>query len=432
MNYTFALSLSQSINDLRNGLIDPEEYLNKICDRIDAVDPVIHALLPEPGRRERLIREARELKKKYPVPDGRPSLYGIPLGVKDIFRVDGFPTKAGSNLPETNFQEKESSVVTALKNAGTLILGKTVTTEFAYFEPGPTCNPYLPTHTPGGSSSGSAAAVACGFVPIALGTQTIGSITRPASFCGVFGYKPSIHRIATDGVIPFSGSADHVGFFTQDLSGIEIMAAILCKQWKAIIDLPDRMPVIGVPTGDYLNQANDEVLHFFEEKIKQLEDAGCRIIKIDAFEDIGKINNDHRKMIAAEFAEVHKMWFEKYEDLYRNSTRELIREGERISKESVRDAKLGMQSLRDKIENLKIQHAIDLWLSPSSCTAALPGLTSTGSPLMNLPWTYMGVPTISVPSGTTLSKLPLGLQFAGSFMEDELLLTWLRKMKAKW
>jgi Asp-tRNA(Asn)/Glu-tRNA(Gln) amidotransferase A subunit family amidase len=432
MNYTFPLSLSQSINDLRNGLVDPEEYLNKVCDRIDAVDPVIHALLSEPGRRERLVREARELKSKYPIPDERPALYGIPVGVKDIFRVDGFPTKAGSNLPETNFQGKESAVVTVLKRAGALILGKTVTTEFAYFEPGPTCNPCLPTHTPGGSSSGSAAAVACGFVPFALGTQTIGSITRPASFCGVFGYKPSIHRIATDGVIPFSGSADHVGFFTQDLPGIETAAAILCKQWKTVTDMPARIPVIGIPSGDYLNQANDEVLQFFEVKIKQLENAGCRIINVDAFGDIRKINTHHRNMIAAEFAEVHKLWFEKYKDLYRNSTRELILEGRTVSQEAVIGAKLGMQSLREKIEGLKVQYKIDLWLSPSSCTAALPGLTSTGSPLMNLPWTYMGVPTISVPSGTALSKLPLGLQFAGSFMEDELLLSWLRKIEAKW
>ena len=426
MNYTFPLYLSQSVNDLRSGIIDPEEYINQICDRIDAVEPTIHALLPEPGRRERLIREARELKREYPTPFGRPALFGIPVGVKDIFRLDGFPTKAGSNLPETLFEGKESSVVTTLKKAGALILGKTITTEFAYFEPGPTCNPHLPTHTPGGSSSGSAAAVACGYTPLALGTQTIGSITRPASFCGVYGYKPSITRISTDGIIPFSESADHVGFFTQDLPGIEMVAAILCKQWNTVINIPERKPVIGVVTGNYLKQANEEVLQFFEEKIHHLENNGCKIIKSDAFGDIEFINIAHRNIIAAEFAEVHKKWFQDYGELYRKNTRELILEGKTVHQEERAEAKQGMKSLRVKFEKLKNQHQIDLWLSPSSCTAALPGLTSTGSPLMNLPWTYMGLPTISVPSGITSAGLPLGLQFAGSFMQDELLIGWLK------
>ncbi len=428
MNYTSTLFLSQSVHDLRSGNIDLEDYITRICDRIDSADPVIHALLPEPGRRQRLIREARELKKIYPSPVDRPKLFGIPIGVKDIFRADGFPTKSGSQLPKTLFEGKESSVVTTLKKAGALILGKTVTTEFAYFEPGSTCNPHMPSYTPGGSSSGSAAAVACGFTTLALGTQTIGSITRPASFCGVFGYKPSFQRIATDGVIPFSESADHVGFFTQDLTGIEIVAAILCNQWNAIISLPERNPVIGVVTGSYLEQANDEVLQFFEAKIHQLEQRGYKVIKVDAFGDIESINSAHRNMIAAEFAGIHEMWFKNYEKLYRKNTRDLILEGRLINKETVDNARLGRKVLRDRMEGVKVKHQIDLWLSPSSCTAALEGLTSTGSPLMNLPWTFMGLPTISVPSGTTSAGLPLGLQFAGSFMQDELLIAWLKKI----
>jgi Asp-tRNA(Asn)/Glu-tRNA(Gln) amidotransferase A subunit family amidase len=428
MNYTSTLFLSQSVKDLRSGKIDLEEYLNQVCDRIDAMEPAVHALLPEAGRRERLIREARTLKNKYPSPARRPMLFGIPIGVKDIFRVDGFPTQAGSRLPKTLFEGKESSVVTTLKKAGALILGKTVTTEFAYFEPGPTCNPYLTTHTPGGSSSGSAAAVACGFVPFSLGTQTIGSITRPASFCGVYGYKPSYQRIPAVGVIPFSESADTVGFFTQDLPGIEMVAAILCKQWNALISLPERNPVIGIVTGNYLDQANDEVLQFFEEKIHQLESRGCNIIKVDAFGDIDTINIAHQNIIAAEFAEVHQTWFKNHGKLYRKSSRELILEGRLVNKEILEKAKQGRRIFRDQIEGIKAKHQIDVWLSPSSCTAALHGLNSTGSPLMNLPWTYMGLPTISVPSGTTVAKLPLGLQFAGSFMQDELLIGWLKKI----
>jgi Asp-tRNA(Asn)/Glu-tRNA(Gln) amidotransferase A subunit family amidase len=260
---TYNLSLSESINALKNDTIEVEDFINSICDRIDHTEPLIHSLIPETGRRQRLLREARDLKEKYPDKNKRPILFGIPIGVKDLFRVDGFPTQAGSKLPVNLFEGQESSVVTTLKNAGALILGKTVTTEFAYFEPGPTCNPHNLSHTPGGSSSGSAAAVACGFTPLALGTQTIGSITRPASFCGVYGFKPSFQRISTNGVIPFSVSADHIGFFTQDLQSIEIVASLLCNHWNTATKVSLKKPVIGIATGSYLEQSNDEVLSLF-------------------------------------------------------------------------------------------------------------------------------------------------------------------------
>jgi Asp-tRNA(Asn)/Glu-tRNA(Gln) amidotransferase A subunit family amidase len=431
MNYISYLSLSRSVLELKSGKTNPVDYINRICDRIEAVEPVIHALLPEDGRRERLILEARELTNKYPDPTGRPALFCIPVGVKDLFRVDGFPTKAGSQLPEELFAGIESSVVTSLKNAGALILGKTITTEFAYFESGPTCNPYQPDHTPGGSSSGSAAAVACGFAPLSLGTQTIGSITRPASFCGVYGFKPSLGRIPTDGVIPFSASVDHIGFFTQDHAGVELIAGILCKQWNANIALPQRNPVIGIVTGKYLEQADAEVLQFFENKIDELEQKGFVLKYVDAFGDIETVNTYHRAIIASEFADVHKDWFRAHEELYRKNSRELILEGRKVSRDQYQTAKNGMELFRNRIENVKAKHQIDIWLSPSSCTPAPEGLNSTGSPLMNLPWTNAGMPTLSVPSGSTANQLPLGLQFAVSFMQDESLIAWVKKLSAE-
>jgi Asp-tRNA(Asn)/Glu-tRNA(Gln) amidotransferase A subunit family amidase len=390
---------------------------------------VIHACLPETGRRKRLTEEARLLEQRYPDPKSRPPLFGIPVGVKDIFRVDGFSTKCGSRLPADLFTGKESTAVTLLKNAGALILGKTETTEFAFFEPGPTCNPHNPAHTPGGSSSGSAAAVAAGFTPLALGTQTIGSIIRPAAFCGVFGFKPSFGRISTEGVIPFSGSADHVGFFTQDIEGIGLAASVLCRDWNAVQPPPERLPVIGVVTGEYLQQADDETLQFFHRQVRHLADYGCRIVDVDAFGKIEVINSSHWNMVAAEFAEVHEPWFSTHGKQYRKSSRELIFEGRLVGREILEKARQGMKSLRDRIEDLKAKHRIDLWLSPSSCTAALPGLASTGSPLMNLPWTYMGLPTVSVPAGITETGLPLGLQFAGSLMQDETLIGWLNNLR---
>ena len=429
MNYSFPLSLSRSVSDLRNGTLDLEDYLNGICDRVEKTDPVISSFLPEPGRRERLIKEAKILKQQYPDPSDRPVLYGIPIGVKDIFRTDGFLTQAGSLLPPELFSGIESSVVTALRNAGAVIFGKTITTEFAYFEPGPTCNPHNQLHTPGGSSSGSAAAVACGFTPLALGTQTIGSIARPASYCGIYGFKPSFGRIPTDGIIPFSESADHVGFFTQDLEGIELVAEILCEQWKPISKQPDRLPVIGVPSGKYLNQADQEITGLFRGKIYELKQTGCLIKEMDLFGEIDTINDTHKRMIAADFFNVHKNWFKEFEHLYRPATRELILEGKKINSETLDSLRKQRFSIRKRTEEFRIKNKIDLWVSPSSCTPPPVGLNSTGSPLMSLPWTFMGLPAVTVPSGTTSEGLPFGLQFSGAFMEDEILLTWLKKIR---
>ena len=157
----------------------------------------------------------------------------MPVGVKDIFHAAGFETRAGSQLPPELLTGPEADAVGRLRAAGCLILGKTVTTEFAYYEPEPTRNPHNLAHTPGGSSSGSAAAVAAGLAPLALGTQTIGSVIRPAAFCGIVGFKPSYGRISPEGLIFFSPSLDHVGLFTQDVAGMSLAAAVLCENLGA-------------------------------------------------------------------------------------------------------------------------------------------------------------------------------------------------------
>src|SRR5260370_8013790 len=158
---------------LRSGQLDLQTYVDEVCNRIDATDPLVHAFLPEVDRSPRLEGDAAALQARLPDPAGRPPLYGIPVGVKDTFNVDGFPTQAGSQLPPELFVGPEATCVTMLRAGGALILGKTVTTEFAYFEPGPTHNPHNLTHTPGGSSSGSFAAVPPAFCPFPLGTHAI-------------------------------------------------------------------------------------------------------------------------------------------------------------------------------------------------------------------------------------------------------------------
>src|SRR5438045_4726980 len=223
-------SLAATATALRSGQLDLLTYIDEACNRIDAAEPLIHALLPEQDRRQRLLTEAEALQKRFPEPASRPPLFGILLGVKDIFRVAGFPTQAGSQLPAELFDGPEAASVTLLRNTGALILGKTISAEFAWIEPGPTRNPHNLDHTPGGSSSGSAAAVAAGFCPLALGSQTVGSVIRPAAFCGVVGFKPSYGRISTDGMVFCSSSLDTIGFFTGAVSGLALLALLLCEQ----------------------------------------------------------------------------------------------------------------------------------------------------------------------------------------------------------
>jgi Asp-tRNA(Asn)/Glu-tRNA(Gln) amidotransferase A subunit family amidase len=205
---------------LRSGALDLREYLGQVCDRIEADEPALQALVPGTYARSGILQQAANLLVRYPDPASRPLLFGVPVGIKDIFRADGYPTRCGSALPAALFEGPEAPCVTRLRENGAIFIGKTATTEFAFFEPGPTRNPHNPDHTPGGSSSGSAAGTARGYFLFALGSQTIGSTVRPAGYCGVIGFVPSFGRISTAGVIPLSPSADHVGLFSLDASAL--------------------------------------------------------------------------------------------------------------------------------------------------------------------------------------------------------------------
>ncbi|MBN2891729.1 MAG: amidase [Bacteroidales bacterium] len=395
--------------------------VDKYFITIEQKEPFVKAFLHEENRNERVLKEIKEMEKRFPNPKNRPPLFCVPIGIKDIINIDGFETKCGSNLPVELFKGKEASFVTKLKEAGAVIMGKTVTTEFAYFEPGPTRNPHNYNHTPGGSSSGSAAAVAAGMVPLTFGTQTIGSIIRPAAFCGVVGFKPSFNRIAKDGVIPFSVSADHIGIFSQTIEMSELAASVLCKKWNKNIDFKKENLTIGVVTGSYIEQAGTEMIGFYNSKIEEYRQQGHKIVEIDLFGDIEKISQTHKKMNAAEFAEVHEEWFENYESLYRPKTKELILDGKKITIGELSEARLCRKKLRNKIEKIKAENNIDVWISPATLGEAPEGI-ATGSPLMNLPWTYSGLPVITIPGGKSKNNLPLALQYSGAFYEDEELL----------
>jgi Asp-tRNA(Asn)/Glu-tRNA(Gln) amidotransferase A subunit family amidase len=417
-----SVPLTTTAHALRTGQVDLATFIEGICAHIDTLEPQIHALLPEAGRRERLLAEARALQERFPDPARRPGLYGILLGVKDVFNVDGLPTRAGSQLPPALFSGPEASCVSALRAAGALILGKTVTTEFAWAEPGPTRNPHNVAHTPGGSSSGSAAAVAAGFCPLALGTQTIGSVIRPAAFCGIVGFKPGYGRISTDGMVFFSPSLDTVGFMTQDIAGIALAAPFLCKDWRPT--KLEALPVLGVPDGPYLEQASPEGLAAFEEQLSTLVKAGYTVRRVKALSDIAAINQRNRQLMFAEMAQVHAAWFAQYGTLYRPRTVEAVREGQEVDAETLATARTGRALVRAKFQVLMLQNGLDLWVAPAAPGPAPEGIETTGNPVMNLPWTHAGLPVITLPAGKAANGLPLGLQCVADFMADEKLVVW--------
>lgn len=402
---------------------------NRLNDRLDEFEslyeekePRIHAFVPEADRSKRLQRDAEALQQKYAKVETRPPLYGLLLGVKDIFHVDGFTTQAGSYLPARDLRGKEAVAVSKLKDAGMLMAGKTVTTEFAYFAPGPTRNPHNTEHTPGGSSSGSAAAVAAGLVDLALGTQTIGSVIRPASFCGVVGFKPSYGRISAEGVIPLAPALDHVGLFSRKVELIAQALPILLDGWKPIAS--KTRPFLAIPTGDYLAHADAEMRRHFDQTVERLRTAGYQVTEKNPLKDFSSIVERHNLILAAQAAEVHAAWYSEHSHLYHPKTAMLIEKGRQISDASLAQALSEERQLRLDISTLMDIHGIDAWLSPAARGAAPWGLVSTGDPVMNLPWTQAGLPTLGLPSGMSVQGLPLGLQITADFNRDEGLLSW--------
>ena len=373
--------------------------------RIEDEDARLQALVAEPDRAGRIARALAA------APTG--PLHGVPVGVKDIMHVDGLATTAGSRLPPAELAGPEAAAVSLLRAAGAVVLAKTVTTEFALFAPGPTRNPRNPGHTPGGSSSGSAAAVAAGFCPLALGTQTCGSVIRPAAYCGVVGYKPSYGRISTGGVLLVAESFDTVGLLAADLAWVERAAPVLCSWWRPTGPLPP--PLLARPDGPYLGQATEEALVVLD---------GLDATPVPLFADIERINADHHRLMRFELARNHARWYPRLAECYHPSTVAAIRDGLEVDPAEAAQIRRGRLALRARTHAAMDAAGVDLWVCPATSGPAPAGLTSTGDPNLQLPWTHAGLPAVTLPWTTAAGGLPLGLQLVGRFMDDERLLAW--------
>lgn len=412
MKYEQTLHTLTKTNDTIN------EYISSLCNKINNTNPSLHAFLHEEGREQRLRKNASIFQDQ--AIDNLP-LFGLSVGVKDILYVDGLPTRAGSQLPLKEFHGKQADIVTQLKKAGALIVGKTVTTEFATGgTPTETRNPVNLDYSPGGSSSGSAAAVAAGLCEIAIGSQTIGSVLRPASYCSVVGFKGSFGRITTNGIIHFAPSLDTIGFFSKTVS--KLIPAIQMLLPSAHTSSTDKKPIIGIPIGTFLEQADKEILQVFNNITKKLESNGYIIKPVILYEDISTINHDLWTLATYELAEVHKEWYIRYKDKYHPKTQELIEKGKKVSEKTHQKMITKQKELRETIEKKMSQYGIDLWICPAASTYA-PKMSEkiTGNPVMNIPWTFAGLPSISLPIKQS-GNLPLGLQVVSPFGSDELLL----------
>ena len=391
--------------------------VDALLARADEVEPAVRALLPEDGRRERLHTEIAAIYKRWPGPSTRPALFGVPVGVKDIIAVDGLPTRAGSALPAEAFTMPEAAVVRRLREAGALVFGKTVTAEFASMSPGGTANPHNTGHTPGGSSSGSTAGVAAGIFPLALGSQTGGSVIRPAAFCGIAGLKPSFGRIPIEGVLPHAISVDTLGLFSQDVAGIALAAPALVEGWR---EVPARMSALtlAVPDGAYLALATPEGLAAFESAVARLGQAGVTIVRAAFLEDVADVQRRHTLLMAAEFAREHADRFARWGPLYSGSAAATVDRGARVTDDELTSARAGREVLREQTSAYLDDLGADALIAPSALGPAPEGLGYTGNPAMNAPWTHAGVPAIALPAGD-VAGLPVGLQLVGRFGADE-------------
>ncbi|GLW55654.1 amidase [Kitasatospora phosalacinea] len=375
----------------------------------------------EQAGRERAVRE-RAVRERVGSPGGGLPLFCVPVAVKDVLRVDGLPTRAGSALPAGVFAGPQAAAVDRLRDAGALVAGKAVTAEFAMSAPGPTRNPHHPEHTPGGSSSGSAAAVGAGLVPLALGTQTIGSVIRPAAYCGVVGFKPTSGRIPLDGVVPYAPSLDAVGLLADGLPLAAAAAAVLCDGWRTPDPLP--APVLGVPDGPFLRRAEPESLAAFAAQVRALAEAGFTVRRVPFPDDFDEVTAALWTVTRYEAARSHAAWFPRYGHLYRPQSAALVRQGLPLTGAEHARALRRRAEFRERLAGRTADAGVDLWITPSATGPAPRGLDATGDPTPCVPWSWAGWPALSLPAGRSRGGLPLGLQCAAPARCDERLLAW--------
>jgi Asp-tRNA(Asn)/Glu-tRNA(Gln) amidotransferase A subunit family amidase len=342
---------------------------------------------------------------------GRPMgpLHGIPVGIKDIVDVAGMPTTNGGPPFAHSRPAHDAALVTRLRGAGAVILGKTVATPFAYRDPAATRNPWALDHTPGGSSSGSAAAVAAGHVPVAIGTQTIGSILRPAAFCGVVGLKGDHGDVPLDGVLPLSPSLDHAGPIARSVLDVALVGQVLRARNIDAASV-DRPRLVAPP--ELLDLAEPRSRSRVERAVAALEDAGATVVREPIPEPLEPVLAAGAVILEAEAARQHASWFENHADEYPPMMSSLVSAGLGRSPAEAAAAQRTRAAFRLSIAPWLA--SFDALVSPVAPSAAPLLGRGTGDPTLCAPWSYAGIPAMSIPTGLDDDGLPLAIQLVAA------------------
>lgn len=429
MPETYTLTVSDAAEQVRNGQLSPTDYAAALLDRIDAFEPDLQAWVTID--REAVITEARQREQER----AAGMMAGVPVGLKDIFYTAGMKTTACSRIYADFVPEYDATCVTRLREAGAVIMGKAVTTEFATSDPSPSRNPWNREHTPGGSSSGSSVAVAAGMCPAALGSQTGGSTCRPAAYNGIVGLKPTYGRISRYGVVPVSWSLDTVGILVRTVDDAAILLQSMAgydanDPGSAEEPVPNFLEEMGrhsgpprlglLKTGYFFDRSTPEVRQHNESVAARLAQAGAVVEELELPESFATAPDVQRIIMNVECAAFHEKFFRHRADEYGPRLRANIEMGLLIPSVTYLQAQRLRREFRRDLTALA--ERVDALLMPATPAPAPKDLNTTGDAAFQAPWTSAGLPTVVIPSGLSESGLPLGIQFAAPpFAEGRLL-----------
>ncbi len=420
-------TIAKAAELIREGEIRPIDLVEQCLANIERHEPAVQAWVSVD--RTGAIKEAERLGRILATGEEPTSpLFGVPFGIKDIIDVAGWPTKCGSPLRGSQPAIKDAPVVAALREAGAILLGKTVTTQFASFDPPPTKNPWNLAHTPGGSSSGSAAATAMEMCCGAIGTQTGGSIIRPASFCGVAGFKPPFGEVSLEQVEPLAFHLDHVGPIARRVNDLYLIWQQLAARASGGVEASVTRPwaerdleywlecysvyrTLFVVEGPLLNAADEQVRSVTATALDRLK-TSFEVRRLSLPRSFEKVVAWHRSIMAVEAAEHHRQQFTAQPEKFAPRITSLIQEGLATAAVDYAEALRRQETVRNELAQLLHMQGdlLGCLVMPSTTTPA-PDTSSTGGPEFNSPWSYLGLPTITIPCGLAANGLPCGLQF---------------------
>ena len=414
---TCKYSASRAAAEIASGKLTAEAYVSSCLERVAAREGEVRAwacIDPDYALKQALERD------KHP---SRGPLHGIPVGFKDVIDTAGLPTEYNSPIYKGHRPRWDAACVALSKKAGGIVMGKTVTTEFAYRHPGPTRNPHNLDHTPGGSSSGSAAAVADFMVPIALGTQTGGSTIRPASYCGIVGYKPSFGLINRAGLKFVAESLDHIGVMARTVEDVALFAHTVSGM--AVPDFaiaPARPPRIGIYRHPRGGEEDPAVQQMLDLAAGMLGKKGARFTELALADEHSAINGDHLTIIDYEAARAFEFEDQNHREKLSLPIRENIENGWRCTRERYDQAVANAIGYRARLAERF--NEFDFVLTPAAPGEAPEGITSTGDSKFNRIWSLFGVPCVTVPAFKGPKGLPVGVQIVGPYGSDAQTLYW--------